>query len=103
MSHTKGPWQVFGEEDGDFVVFAGEEYVTNIGSSWITPIFEDPKNEMISFDLERANANLIAAAPELLEALEAVVKNLLEYESYSTTAGDAIKVMMKAKGESNET
>jgi len=56
MTHTPGPWKVLGE---DVVLECNEKEVV----AWVGDI----DGQMIN------NANLIAAAPEMLEALEEVV------------------------------
>ena len=62
MTHTKGPWRAYPDERvsaitlGDVDTFVA--YVHPVGGR----------------DQQRANQRLIAAAPDLLEALEAVVR-----------------------------
>ena len=90
MKHTPGPWKVnwiewknigrvyYIEDDVDF---CAELYIT------------DPNQE--------ANADLIASAPDMLEALEAVRKYVtfrihLEYEKKTAEMVD--KAIAKAKG-----
>ena len=74
--HTKGPWEMLHEKDGDIWVFGNQK-----GRSAICR-FLPPKNKYIhgetieTIDLIEeniANAKLIAAAPDLLEAAEQVV------------------------------
>ena len=62
VSHTPGPWHVARQGDPDlpFAVMAGTYYVA-------TPHLYVPGSS------PEANARLIAAAPDLLEALKAVV------------------------------
>ena len=71
--HTPGPWEVFKN-----------------GTKWI--IFSPVKDATIavtggwtdeSRSQESANARLLAAAPELLEALEGVEGYLTDYDHYS--------------------
>ncbi len=59
MEHTPGPWKVGRDHDGSLKVGSGLDvaYVLGQGSG------------------AEANARLIAAAPELLEALERVAKD----------------------------
>lgn len=62
--HTRGPWKV-GEElasDGDFVIKATSGY--GIGQAW----------NLNGNTENAANAKMIAAAPELLEALHVMMK-----------------------------
>ena len=60
MSHTKGPWFYKKEHDegGDYIIYGSDEFVAlSIGGT----------------QREEGNANLIAAAPELLVSLEQVL------------------------------
>lgn len=72
--HTKGPWQILPEEaDKDYIrirgtLLGGRYKVANVP----TPTYEGVHPREI--DETRANAKLIAAAPELLEALERVLR-----------------------------
>lgn len=62
MSYTKGPWFVeeyFDSSHGRFLFDVRSENSVVVG----------PEGIWDSEDLDRANARLIAAAPELLEAL----------------------------------
>jgi hypothetical protein len=74
--HTPGPWTYSGDSDGDFIVWAGEGFLANVGGSFINAVVEDPQKELVAFDCEQANARLIAAAPELLEACKRAVQLL---------------------------
>ena len=59
MTHTKGPWKANKEEEGQWDIDAWfDESVT------VAVVLNEPEAQ--------ANARLIAAAPELLEALESV-------------------------------
>ena len=66
--HTPGPW--FAKRAGDGGYF--EWYVGRDGEN--CPIAEDIADPMTR-DPSEANAHLIAAAPELLEALKALTTN----------------------------
>jgi hypothetical protein len=66
MSHTKGPWAAsehgaYGDYDGNSIVILGDDLRIAV---------------VLGYDTKetRANARLIAAAPELLEALEAMIE-----------------------------
>lgn len=69
FSGTKGPWEVFKNDGEDMVIQAGS---LERGGGWIgyTCIAAEFQNEK--------DARLIAAAPELLEALQACEKILSE-------------------------
>lgn len=72
MSHTPGPWQIMPEEcDRTYIrirgsLLGGRYKIANV----ITPIYTGVERK--ESDETRANARLIAAAPELLEALKLV-------------------------------
>ncbi len=91
--HTQGPWEACHDADGDYVIFAGEGVnhkiiaITNLDS-----------------ETDEANAGLIAAAPDLLEALERII--LAEFGSlkhpqirHSGLWEGAVAAIRKAKGE----
>ncbi|WP_233979610.1 hypothetical protein [Pectobacterium versatile] len=91
--HTLGPWEVMQDDDELRVIQSNSmEY----GDTWrsYTPICSE-----ISSD---GNANLIAAAPDLLEALEAIIYEggTLAYSSSHPVAIAAVAAIAKAKGES---
>ncbi len=65
MSHTPGPWQVEGKD----LITGGTDFELEIAYT----IAVDPDDSQDCFHIgpvTKANTNLIAAAPELLEALE---------------------------------
>lgn len=63
--HTPGPWQWFKGGRGGFVFFAVSE-VANLTPAYVA-------DNSAAADTMQANAYLIAAAPDLLEALKEVV------------------------------
>ena len=73
--HTPGPWTVYeDEEEGTLVV----QY--EVSSGYYLPILGEILSSSIASDdpfsdEDRANARLIAAAPDMLEALKAVIDN----------------------------
>jgi hypothetical protein len=84
--HTPGPWQDFVNDDGELIVQMGKSHRVFVA------------------DMEgscshcHANARLIAAAPELLQACEAALK--LADEMNEGDLYDQIKsAIAKAKGE----
>jgi len=80
--HTPGPW-IIDSDDGDIIeVVSGDYFIADVHRL-------EPKDEW------RANARLIAAAPELLEALEELV-DLYEYED--NVSRDARAAIAKARG-----
>lgn len=65
MKHTPGPWKAVrpGEFCDHWEIVSDDEFAWNIACAWKN-IVDDPDGE--------ANARLIAAAPELLAALESI-------------------------------
>jgi len=61
--HTPGPWSLWPLKDSDSVrIFAGRHYVGSIGNS------DDEPSQT------RANAHLMAAAPDMYEALKEIAR-----------------------------
>lgn len=84
IKHTPGPWSIFSDEPRNY--YAGIEAdgfsIVVIG---YPDEFDDSGVRGRTTDETKANAHLIAAAPELLQALE----NLLcEYEDRECQFGD---------------
>ena len=80
MTHTPGSWEVGGPYPSVTVcniVEVGEE-----GEHWeiITWLWQDIKRE--ASDEIKANAHLIAAAPDLLEACERMFRSLAAFLDY---------------------
>ena len=101
--HTPGPWRILPEEDD-------KEYIRIRGTVWggfykITNVLKPRDTGHLTLNAQnlaevRANAQLIAAAPELLEALEDYVK-VHEFLGHADRPHyqAAIKAIAKAKGE----
>lgn len=83
--HTDGPWEAFTEPS-----FSGWWAIRQVGGS-----------EVGSCDggFEEADARLMASAPELLEALEAIVENWDKKVLFSSDIDAARDAIAKAKGE----
>ena len=82
--HTEGPWRFRRDEIGKRIGSIGKAD----GSEVVTTV---------EYWIKESNANLMAAAPDLLEALEKIV---LEFEGYASDGLDlAIAAIAKAKGE----
>jgi hypothetical protein len=97
---TPGPWHHIGEDDDDFVVYAGDEYVTNVGCHSIAPVAFPDENGVVAFDvLTQANARLITAAPDLYEALKDCVE-ALSYTEAGPRIDAARAALAKVRGES---
>ena len=67
MTHTKGPWTVF---DDEIVARLPHDNVTVAIVRPVGVLPYDYRNDTQPMHNESANARLIAAAPDLLEALE---------------------------------
>jgi len=91
MTHTPGPWTI--SAGGHYVRYQGI-HGPNICD---TDVFGGPPDE------ERSNALLIAAAPDLLEALEQVLENepltALTSQRRREIVNKAEAAIRKAKGE----
>ena len=90
MTHTPGPWYVEGESDN---VGEAEVIVSGIPNgggrivAWTANSYEaDSDNETTTAE-DRANARLIAAAPDLLEACE-VANRFFEQNDDFTDNGE---------------
>jgi len=81
MTHTPGPWHVYG--DRKTTIWSMSAEATQVAAC---------VNKIDRSDLARAQANarLIAAAPELLEALRNLADDVkgVALNTYATTAGD---------------
>jgi hypothetical protein len=65
--HTPGPWRV----DRYGIVTGGADYCTSVAECQVPPKSKFPPSEYARLAAEQnANARLIAAAPDLLEALQ---------------------------------
>ena len=93
--HTPGPWETKPEEcDRPYIRVRG----TRLGCRFkvanvLTPVYENVHKR--EAEETRANARLIAAAPELLEALRA----MLDEDDGGMTASKARAAIAKATGE----
>lgn len=91
MAHTKGPWKAFTKNGVVAVMNANNKEIIH-WSGFDASEFSDPTNE--------ANAHLIAAAPELLEALKEAVHALKEFEDCSSYMVQFDAAITKAEGRS---
>ena len=93
MNHTKGPWEV-GEEDGSSIWQEGTyeiDKTTNLICN-VYPI------DIGKSGCQKYNARLIAAAPELYDALADLVGQCERDEPVICT-GPALAALRKARGE----
>jgi hypothetical protein len=98
--HTQGPWKY--RLNNSAVAFrvtdVRERLVTSISWNSVSDEHFPPRDEA------EANAHLIAAAPELLEALETLVRNkrlIMTEENFAKNPGlqAAVAAIAKATGE----
>lgn len=87
MSHTPGPWVAEFGRDGSFSIEADRQGIAG-GLLVLASRNEHP----LLVDQMHANARLIAAAPDLLEALEAICACISE-----TRGTDATEAVHKAE------
>lgn len=92
MKHTPGPWEITRSFDPGYKNISAPKHTALAQVVWC---MEDEERSPMC----EANAHLIAAAPELLEALEALVAD--ESKEYiPTRLWDAARAAIaKAKGE----
>ena len=94
--HTPGPWKL--NTDGDTGMNDSGCILDSIGHVIVTDIYGTFKNGRTTGEAE-ANARLIAAAPEMLEALYQALARL-EAAGLEDTTTDIIKTAIaKATGE----
>jgi len=94
--YTAGPWEVLGEDEGLDRVPYIEVTVGECGTKTFKPIAHiqptfDGCDDWLITDEDQANAHLIAAAPDLLEALIDARNNGLIYWEPITSRGSAAK------------
>ncbi len=99
-AHTKGPWHV-GAGNGEGSIFAENGRTRlEIGGTTLYPIARMGRGWNEAED--EANARLIAAAPELLEALREMLSMFGDHEQYDEDSAQVIsqtrQVIAKAEG-----
>jgi hypothetical protein len=83
QQHTPGPWTIADKTD----IRDGDGLIARVATAWAG-------NGIIN-----ANARLIAAAPELLEALEKMLGDFSTYGALEVEAAKARAAIAKARGE----
>jgi hypothetical protein len=108
LNHTPGPWYVEGDQTSDgkaFLTISGEgpfgEHIADLPPANVNAVNVHPKTFRIS-PKARANAALIAAAPEMYHALVAYRRARedggISMADYSTIAHDLLmKVLDKVE------
>ena len=95
--HTPGPWSI--DDAGAWInIYGSESDDANIVAK--IEITDGSTDYLHDQETARANARLIAAAPELLEALEALLGNCLDSEGLAAAHAKARAALAKAGGES---
>ena len=98
MSHTPGPWAI--EKDSKDIVKV-RAYAT-VATCTTAGLWDSKRTQVISPEECMANARLIAAAPELLEALEAcneAMSYMSEYDIPINLPEKAKAAIAKARGQ----
>lgn len=105
MKHTPGPWKITESANAIVVMGPNAQHVV------IIPLFKEyawSKEEWEGLNLEEknkvsiANARLIAAAPELFEALENLMDFLFHGKKDRQTILRATAALAKARGDEGE-
>lgn len=99
-THTPGPWFVESDDKTPIYVSPVGRH-ENISICNVMVIDEDPSEsgDWINGSQTKANARLIAAAPELLAALESLVLFTNPKPSNAAALNRAHQVISKARGE----
>lgn len=98
--HTAGPWKADNADD----TFGDHNITKQDGSEGLSAIAAVVSNGRPAEEVQ-ANANLVAAAPDLLEALEIIMddfrivpKSALHSPSCMATVSNAVAAIAKARG-----
>jgi hypothetical protein len=92
-THTPGPWS------WDYIESASKDLWVYNAEEWIAAIVAEPSMEHVLVGCPRANARLIAAAPELLEALQDLLAKVEQYYMHASECDAARAAIAKATGE----
>lgn len=86
MSHTPGPWKPFSGDANCVIVRSADQRC--IATAWNLrgPNGEEPNTPM------EANAQLIAAAPRMLKALQEIVRNVEPWKTCDNAAGRLFEI-----------
>lgn len=102
MGHTPGPWAVAGSTIYALNENGVSRFQAQISAGFLTyPAKGRGAKERTTEEEVAANARLIVAAPDLLEACKSLVANLTEGDFISTTRIEAAEAAIrKAEGRS---
>jgi hypothetical protein len=91
-AHTPGPWTLRSARlSGDVGIAAGSY------DGPIAEVFEELRRGVLRPEVARANARLIAAAPDLLAACEDAVEELRADENYVGDNGGEAEFLVKLR------
>jgi hypothetical protein len=96
--HTPGPWSIFDHHDATRINVRGpnEEFVADCADGF----YSDETDDWVMADESLPNARLIAAAPDLLEALEGLEAYLRQTPHHNAPEAAAARAAIrKAKGD----
>jgi len=97
MNHTQGKWEaVISNKKDDYIIWAGDEGVFIATTQSVPPAAHET-----GIYGKQANANLIAAAPEMLQELKAIELGLNHTDSdwAKERLGYVRKIIARAEGE----
>jgi len=97
MNHTQGKWEaVISNKKDDYIIWAGDEGVFIATTQSVPPAAHET-----GMYGKQANANLIAAAPEMLQELKAIELGLNHTDSdwAKERLGYVRKIIARAEGE----
>lgn len=78
MTHTPGPWSIDERESGEHVIYGLR------GGAWVQQVATIVHDEPMRKGDSNANARLIAQAPAMLEALEAIADCFEPNDAFGT-------------------
>lgn len=102
VNFTKGPWKVNSFNSGvstDYVPDSDRTSGYGAGNDFICDLNDGEYHEYHNNEEQIANAHLIAAAPELYEALEAAANSSGFQYMFSDTRDKINAALAKARGE----